>query len=102
MQIHRIHGEHHPVSTSDRSHFEQHKTSPGRLSVAADTSDMADFSPSSSASVEMNNLLEQLRLLSDPADDALQQAQAQMKSGALFTREAAESIATSSLRELIF
>lgn len=102
MQIHRIHSEHHPVSTPDRSHFEHQKSAPERLSVTADTSEMAEFSPLSSASVEITNLLEQMRLLSDPADEALQQAQAQMKSGALFTREAAESVATSSLRELIF
>ncbi len=102
MQIQRVHDEHQPFpspggphSTSSRKEIDE------SVSARKSHSDAEILRPATSP-VEMTSLLEQLRLLPDQNDDALRLAKERFQSGELFTREVAESLATSSLRDFVF
>ena len=102
MHIRRIQNDAHPFPTAGGPHSVQSNGRSGESESVEKSRPNAVSSPSGTTTEEVSYLLDRLRLLPAPNDDALQLAKARFESGELFTREAAESSAISSLRDFVF
>lgn len=100
MQIHRTHQEHFPSATFANRHRVSHSNgleqayqpdNQAAESLEVRTSGMTD---------EVLQLVQEMRSIEESDHDALQFAQVRLRTGELFTRDSAESVATSILREL--
>ncbi len=102
MHIRRIQDDPHPFPTSGGPHAVLSNGRAGESESVEKSRPNVVSSPSKTSTEEISYLLDELHLLPDQNDDALQLARARYQSGELFTREAAESTAISSLRDFVF
>ncbi|WP_417850760.1 hypothetical protein [Thalassoglobus sp.] len=102
MQIQRVHTEHQPFPSSGGPHSTSSpRVIDEQISARKDQSN-AEILRSAASPDEISSFLEQLRLLPDQNDNAVELARERYLSGALFSREVAESVATSPLKDFVF
>ncbi|MEW4490334.1 hypothetical protein AB1L42_19770 [Thalassoglobus sp. JC818] len=102
MQIQRIHDDQHPYSPPTGPHTQPSRRSGDATSVSNRENEAASFLQSAVSAKEFPSFIEKLRELPEQDDEAIQLAIERFRSGQLITREVAESLATSSLKEFIF
>ena len=102
MQIQRIHDDQHPYSPPTGPHTQPSRRSGETTSVSTRESETASFLQSGVPATEFPEFIEKLRQLPEQDDEAIQLAIERFQSGQLITREVAESLATSPLREFVF
>lgn len=102
MHIQRHHEEHHPFPKPGHLNLRQNDSVGNRRQSSAQTGQEPASAAGLMNSKEVEQLVQQMRELS-PIDEAeVQLAQARFQSGELLTREAAELVATSLLRDFHF
>ncbi|MCA8996272.1 MAG: hypothetical protein KDA80_04790 [Planctomycetaceae bacterium] len=102
MQIQRIHDDQHSLNYPTGPHS-SHGPVLGTATRTASKSGIDAANVAASVSdVEVRSLVDRLQQLPEGEDDAIQQARAEIRSGELFSREAAELVAFSPLLEFVF
>ena len=102
MQIQKIHDDQHPYSPPTGPHAPPTSGIPTEQEIAQTPKKTADVPLSGVADTDIAELIEKLRELPELDAEVIQLAQARFESGQLISREAAELVASSPLKEFVF